>query len=243
MPAPRAHVVFVHGALDRATSFERTRRRLADVDTTTYDRRGYGRAVDADPPARAFQDHVDDLLACIDDRPTVVVGHSLGGDIGLAAAVQRPDVVRAVVSYEAPMPWEPWWPQDTAGAAAVQAGDPAAAAEAFMRRMIGDQRWQRLPERTKEARRREGVALLADLAGLRAGRPFDPAEVRVPVVVGVGSQSRPHQVDAAPRLVASLPDAELVVIEGASHGAHLSHPAEFADLVRRALARAGTAEP
>ncbi|MBW3668504.1 MAG: alpha/beta hydrolase [Actinobacteria bacterium] len=237
MPAPRTHVVFVHGALDRATSFERTRRHLADVDTTTYDRRGYGRAVDADPPARTFEDHVDDLLARLDARPTVLVGHSLGGNVALTAAVRRPEVVRAVVTYEAPMPWEPWWPSDTAGGAAVQAGDAARAAEVFMRRMIGDQRWQRLPERTKEARRREGVALLADLAGLRAGRPFDPADVRVPVVVGVGSESRPHQKDAAPRLVASLPDAELVVIEGASHGAHLSHPAEFAGLARRALAR------
>lgn len=241
MPAPRSHVVFVHGALDRATSFERTRHRLVeiepDVDITTYDRRGYGRAVDLEPPARSFDDHVADLLGRLDDRPTVLVGHSLGGDIALTAAVRRPDVVRAVVSYEAPMPWEPWWPSDTAGAAAVQADDPAGAAEAFMRRMIGDERWERLPSRTKEARRREGVALLTDLAGLRAGRPFDPADVRAPVVVGVGSRSRPHQVEAAPRLVASLPDAEMVVIEGASHGAHLSHPREFADLVRRAFAR------
>lgn len=237
MVAPRTHVVFVHGALDRATSFERVRRHLSDVDTTTYDRRGYGRAVDAVPPARTFEDHVDDLLACLHDRPTVVVGHSLGGDIALTAAVRRPDVVRAVVSYEAPMPWEPWWPTDTAGAAAVQAGDAAGAAEAFMRRMIGDRRWERLPERTKDARRREGAALLVDLAGLRAGRPFEPADVGVPVVVGVGSESRPHQVEAAPRLVASLPDAELVVIDGAAHGAHLSHPREFAGLVRRALAR------
>jgi pimeloyl-ACP methyl ester carboxylesterase len=236
VPTPDLHVVFVHGALDRATSFERVRRRLADIETTTYDRRGYGRAVG---PGVGFDAHVDDVLDRVGERPGVVAGHSLGGDIALAASIRRPHLVRAVVSYEAPMPWEPWWPRETAGSVAVAAaGDPGAAAEAFMRRMIGDSGWERLPARTKEARRTEGPALLADLQSVRETAPFDLAAVTVPVVVGVGSESRPHHLEAAPRLAASLPDAELVVIEGASHGAHLSHPREFADLVRRALARA-----
>lgn len=236
MPTPDLHVVFVHGALDRATSFERVRRHLPGIETTTYDRRGYGRAVG---PAVGFDQHVADLLDRVGDRPAVVAGHSLGGDIALAASVRRPDLVRAVVSFEAPMPWEPWWPQETAGSAAVAAaGDPGAAAEAFMRRMLGDSRWERLPARTKEARRAEGSALLADLRSLRETAPFDIAAVAVPVVVGVGSESRPHHQEGAPWLASSLADAELVVIEGASHGAHLSHPAEFAGLVRRALARA-----
>jgi pimeloyl-ACP methyl ester carboxylesterase len=36
-------------------------------------------------------------------------------------------------------------------------------------------------------------------------------------------------------LAGALPHGELVPIEGAAHGAHLSHPAEFAGLVRRVL--------
>jgi pimeloyl-ACP methyl ester carboxylesterase len=39
-------------------------------------------------------------------------------------------------------------------------------------------------------------------------------------------------------LAAQVPRGELIVIEGASHGAHLSHPGEFAELVRRAAALA-----
>ena len=36
-----------------------------------------------------------------------------------------------------------------------------------------------------------------------------------------------------------IPGAELVLLDGADHGAHVSRPDEFAALVRRALDRAG----
>jgi pimeloyl-ACP methyl ester carboxylesterase len=58
----------------------------------------------------------------------------------------------------------------------------------------------------------------------------------VPVVCGHGGQSRPHHQEATQGLARELPRAELVVIEDASHGAHLTHPREFAGLVRRAVA-------
>lgn len=226
-------VVLVHGTLDRATSFARVRRQLTDLETLAYDRRGYASRVGEHPAA--LDDHVDDLVAVLDGRRALVAGHSYGADVALAAAVRRPDVVVAVVSYEAPMPWQPWWPGDTAGSVAVQEAGPEAAAEAFMRRMVGDERWERLPSRTKEARRAEGVAVLAELRSIRDRAPFDLADVLVPVVVGVGSLSAPHQRAAAPIVAELLPDAVLVEIEGARHGAHLSHPAEFAALIRYAL--------
>lgn len=234
MDAPSV-VVLVHGTLDRATSFARVRRHLADLDTVAYDRRGYASRIDEGPAT--LHGHVDDLLSVVGDRRAVVAGHSYGADIALAAAVRRPDVVVGVVSYEAPMPWQPWWPDNTAGAAAVAAQEPEAAAEAFMRRMVGDERWERLPARTKAARRAEGRAVLAELASIRDHPPFDLADVRAPVVVGVGVESAAHQRAAAPNVAALLPDAVLVEVAGASHGAHLSHPAEFAGLVRAALAR------
>jgi pimeloyl-ACP methyl ester carboxylesterase len=224
--------VLVHGTLDRATSFNRVLRHL---EALTYDRRGYASRVHEGPGS--LHEHVDDLLEIIGDDPAVVAGHSFGADVALAAAARRPDVVVAVVSYEAPMPWQPWWPRDTAGAAAVEAGGPEAAAEAFMRRMIGEERWRRLPAHTQEARRAEGPAVQAELASIRSEAPFDLADVRVPVVVGVGTLSAAHQRAAAPLVAKRLPDAELVEIDGAAHGAHLSHPAEFAGLVRRALKR------
>jgi pimeloyl-ACP methyl ester carboxylesterase len=62
--------------------------------------------------------------------------------------------------------------------------------------------------------------------------------VPVPVVAGRGTRSGPHLQRAAEELAAAVPDGELVVIEGADHGAHLTHPAEFAAFARRAVDKA-----
>lgn len=238
-PGPGPLTVLVHGTLDRGATFARCRRQLTDLHIVTYDRRGYGRSVAARPPT-GLADHVADLLAVLDGHPAVVVGHSYGGDVALAAAVEQPALVAAVACWEPPMPWLPEWPDDTSGGVAVQVGEAAgaeAAAEAFFRRIVGDATWDALPAATKQARRAEGPAVLADLRSVLGDAPFDVRRVTVPVVVGHGSASRPHHLTGAPALAAALPDAELVVIDGAGHDAHASHPAEFADFVRRAVAR------
>ena len=46
-----------------------------------------------------MDEQVDDLLAVIGGEPTVVVGHSLGGVIGLVAAVRRPDLIPSVAAF------------------------------------------------------------------------------------------------------------------------------------------------
>ncbi|MHB1788094.1 MAG: alpha/beta fold hydrolase [Acidimicrobiales bacterium] len=100
-------VVLVHGALDRAASFARVRRRLVDLPVVTYDRRGYHRSRrDGEAPA-VITDHVEDLLEVIGGRPAVVVGHSLGGVLALMAACRPggPDPVVSVAAYEPPLPW------------------------------------------------------------------------------------------------------------------------------------------
>jgi pimeloyl-ACP methyl ester carboxylesterase len=73
-------VVLVHGSLDRAGSFARVIRRLADLHTVAYDRRGYHRSRHVVPVHDTLDGHVDDLLLVIDSRPAVVIGHSYGGD-------------------------------------------------------------------------------------------------------------------------------------------------------------------
>lgn len=235
-------VVLVHGTMDRSNSFMRVMGLLDDVAVIAYDRRGYARSLFAEPPASSVGDHVDDLLELIGTRTAVVVGHSYGADVALAAAVRRPDVVRAVGAFEPPMPWLPWWPSDTAGGEALRAalkdGDPSAAVDAFLRRMLGAEAFEMMPLRAKQERRSEGPALYADMMSLRADDPpFDPAEVKVPVVLGYGTQTSAHQVDNAQRLGELLPDVVVHPIDGAGHNAHASHPVEFAAFTRAALAR------
>ncbi|HEY5098152.1 MAG TPA: alpha/beta hydrolase [Acidimicrobiales bacterium] len=244
-------VVLVHGSLDRAASFARVVRRLDDVHTVTYDRRGYQRSRRALPLNTTLDGHIDDLLAVIAGRPAVVVGHSYGGDIALGAALRPPGdpVIRGVVAYEPPMPWlGPWSrrPPDPAGSAAASpAGgaadpeDPAAAAERFFRRMVGDAAWERLSETAKDERRADGPALEAELTAIRLPRaPFDVTTLAVPSTFGRGERSASRHRDTVAWLAANTPDGELVEIAGASHGAHLTHPDAFATMVRSAVARA-----
>ena len=238
-PPGALRAVFVHGSLDRSSAFLRVARELADLTVVRFDRRGYGRSLDVGP-ATSFDDQVGDLASVVAGEPAVLVGHSLGGVVALTFASRHPELALAVVAYEAPMPWLSTWPSNTAaGGALTEPGDEGAAAEAFMRRIVGDERWEGLPERTKAQRRAEGPALLAELRSLRPphGAPYDAAELVMPVVAGHGSESRPHHQQAARTLADAAPHGELAVIEGASHGAHLSHPKAFGDLVRRAVGR------
>ncbi|MDQ2724207.1 MAG: alpha/beta hydrolase [Actinomycetota bacterium] len=229
-------VLLVHGSMDRATSFRRVMRHLPDVTVITYDRRGYAGSVGV-ATSDDFAAQADDLLEVLDGRRAIGVGHSLGGNVVLAAAERRPDLLEALVVYETPQPWRLWWPAGTAGRRAVAdaGGDPGDVAEGFMRRMVGDRVWQSLPEATRRRRREEGVALQAEMRALHHGCPFEPGTIEVPVVVAYGSEGSGHQRRSAPALASELPDGRLAEVAGAGHGVHLSHPEQLAALVRIAI--------
>ena len=232
-------VVMVHGTMDRSTGFAAVRRALSDLRTIVYDRRGYGRSRHLEP-APDLDAGVDDLLALCAGRPALIVGHSFGGCIALRAAQVAPDVVRAVVVYEPPLPWLVEWPDGTGSGRALAAPDPAAAVDAFLRHAVGDRRWESLPDRVRAERRAEGPALLADLRSVRPGHaspaPLDLLAVAVPVVVGRGTRSPAHLISGC-ELIAELALAELTVVDGAAHRAQATHPDAVAAMARQGLAR------
>jgi pimeloyl-ACP methyl ester carboxylesterase len=238
LPVGTRRVVFVHGTMDRASSFGKVSRRLPDVEVVRYDRRGYGRSTAG--VATGIDQLVADLMIVIGDEESTLVGHSLGGVVALAAAERAPHLVKAVASFEAPMPWKAWWPQASVGNQAIGAAanrDPEDAAEVFMRRIVGDRVWERLPPRTRAQRRSEGEAMLADLDSVRIGEAYDPSRIVAPVVSGYGDQSDERHRRAATELSHDVAGTALVVVAGAGHGAHASHPDEFAHFVRRAVER------
>jgi len=234
-------VVLVHGSLDRAQSFGRTRRRLEDLHVVAYDRRGYG----ASRPGgtTTLDGHVDDLLAVAElaggGAPVAAVGHSFGGDVVVAAALAEPARFAAVGAYEPPMPWLGFRRDGRPAEMPPPVVDPGAEAEAFFVRMVGEAAWARLPETARAERRADGAALVEDLRAFRGDPPFDVLAIRVRAVFGRGSRSTAHHTESVAWLAEHVPGATRFDIEGAQHGAHLTHPDHFAALVR-AVVRSGS---
>lgn len=212
----------------------------------------------------AIYANADDLRAVIQwsgCAHAVVVGHSLGGTVAMALAAgpvdehrdrgvgehgviergvgERGEVVSLGV-FESPAPWLDGSFSDVGrGAIDVAEADGAeAAAEYFYKLMIGDQTFSRLRDRDRQARRAEGPALVAELRALRdPSLAVDLSAVDLPTIVGNGSTSSPSLRHGAALVMEAITDAWGVEIAGAGHGAHLTHPDEFASYVRACVAR------
>lgn len=131
------------------------------------------------PLADDLKLYVQDLLQVVGERRAVVVGHSLGGDVALAAAIEAPDRIVAVGAYEPPLPRMAWWPRRSQ--ASLEGVDPGRYAEQFFRCMVGDSAWDHLSDRARGDRLAEGPALVAELRSIRGERPpFDVAALTVP---------------------------------------------------------------
>lgn len=237
------HVVLVHGSLDRSAGLLKLSRRLDErFRVTRYDRRGYGRSVPHPGPFDIDQ-QVADLVAVIGAAPdasvpVVMIGHSYGGNVALATADRHPDLVAAVVTYESPLSWLDWWPGNSAGGDAMEwRDDPQEAAERFMRRLLGDDRWERLPETSRQARRSEGPAMVGELSDLRRRAPWNAARVVVPVLALHGEHGHDHHRLGAEVLAAMLPDAVSRSVADARHFGPNTHPDDVARVVIEFLER------
>jgi pimeloyl-ACP methyl ester carboxylesterase len=219
-------VVLIHGSLDRSGGMALLARHLlVEHRVLRYDRRGYARSW---PHAGPFSvdDQVEDLVGLVGARKVVLIGHSFGGNIALSAAARLGAQVIGVSTYETPLSWMDWWPGTTAGAMAV-ASSEADAAQNFMIRLIGHKRWEALPERTREERRREGAALVGELTALRSKAPWHVEEITCPVLCGYGSRGMKHHADGARWLAQNLTNSQLVELRDAAHSAPMTHPLEF----------------
>jgi pimeloyl-ACP methyl ester carboxylesterase len=231
------HVVLVHGSLDRSAGLLKLSRRLDErFRVSRYDRRGYGRS-NPHPGPFDMEHQVADLVEIIgrDSRagsPTVIVGHSYGGNVALAAADRHPDLVAGVITFESPLSWTSWWPGDSAGANAMAwRDDPEQAAEQFMRRLIGDDRWDKLPPTSRAARRAEGPAMIGELTDLRSRAPWTAERITIPVIALHGGGGREHHRIGTRKLAEMLPNATWRTVPDAHHFGPNTHPEELAAIV------------
>ncbi|GGL11838.1 alpha/beta fold hydrolase [Nocardia jinanensis] len=235
---PAVQVVLVHGAMDSSQSMAGLATALPARSTIRYDRRGYGRSAlspAAAPPS--LTDHIDDLEHLLGTTPTLLLGHSLGATISLAVAARRPELVRGAVAYEPPLPWEPWWPAPGIPASTAGPEEIRGAAAQFMRRLMGDARWEALDDRRKAMFAAWGPVWATELREAQSRPLFTAENLSLPVVVAFGSETDDRHRRGAATLAQRLPDARLEVVRGGTHAAHRRSPGALARLADDLLSR------
>jgi len=227
-------VVFVHGVLGSGRSFNRVAGLLkSECRMLWYDRRGYAGSAGRGEPVGVDR-HVQDLVAVLDGRRAVVVGHSFGGVIAMGAAVRAPHIVDALVLYETSMAWAPGW-DDEIMQGVLGSEDPE---DAGLRMMLGD-RYAAMDADERVRRRGDAAAFIREERSVRAGaEPYDVAQIRAPLLYGRSDPAVMPGVLA--HLRHEVRHVEVVTVSGAGHHAHRTAPDAFAGLVRRGVELAAT---
>ncbi|HVV84560.1 MAG TPA: alpha/beta hydrolase [Kofleriaceae bacterium] len=245
-------VVLVHGsATDHATWTIQIASSLTEqVRLVAYDRRGTGRSPAGDAPL-TVERHADDLAALIaaeaeaEGGAATVVGSSFGAAVVLEACRRAPARVRAAVLIEPPLAASddaPALPVGFLPALDRLAGEqgPEAAAERFLRTVLGDAAFERLPRAFQARSKAQWTQIRADSAALAAYQVgYDRlGDVTVPVRLLGGERSAAYFRPTLEALARALPRATLVSIAGGGHMLHAEAPRAFHQQVLAAVAEA-----
>jgi 2-succinyl-6-hydroxy-2,4-cyclohexadiene-1-carboxylate synthase len=232
-------IVLLHGFTLTGRSWEPVLARLSGPEPVALDLRGHGAVRDARPID--FPSVVGDVLAAAPAGATLC-GYSLGGRVALRATLDHPGRFgRLVLVGASPGIADP------AERAARRAADDALAARAEGMRMEAFAReWGALeifatqPADVRafahaDRLRNDPRALAAALRGLGAGA-MEPmwdrlVDLDLPVTLAAGERD-PKYVHIARAMAERIPAAEVAVVEGAGHAAHLEAPELVAALLR-----------
>ena len=242
-------IVLLHATLSASVQLAGLARLLAARGPVlAVDRRGSGDSPQPAPRPLDVAVHVADVAALLDSErvaTAILVGHSFGGVVALETAARLRGRVMAVVAWE-----PPYGPLADAGtraqfasvASATErahaAGGAEAAAASFLDGVAGDGAWNALPERARAFLVSQGDGAHADaaLTGLDAG---GLARIDVPVAILTGTASEPFYAPIARAVVARVPGAHLMTLDGLRHTAPITDPEAVATAILGALTVAG----
>lgn len=255
-------LVLIHGASGsgRDMTFDLVGRLSDRYRVIVPDRPGFGYS-DALPGGGTLAEQADllaDLAIAIGaDRP-LVVGHSYGGAVALAWAVQRPDNIAGLVTLSAASyPWEgdlPLFYRVTSSAVgratvvpAITALVPAATVNGMVESVFAPQSeppgyaeyfapLMSASRKALAANAQQRARLKGELAVLSQAYPQLDLPVEVlhgdaDTTVGIDIHSRP--------LARDVPDARLTVLPGIGHMPHHADPKAVVAVIDRAASRAG----
>jgi len=226
-------VLLIHGSAADHTTWSI---QLAGPLALSFSLIAYDRRVDA-PSVEA---QADDAITVLGDdaTPVLVIGSSFGSVIALDAIRRYPDRFRGAVLIEPPMAASddlPAGPREFLAQfdrTVETAGGPAAA-ELFLRTVLGDAVFDRMPRIYQERAKAKWAAIRADSQALFDYHPryAELARVQTPVQLVGGARSAAYFRPTLDALFRALPDARLEVIEGAGHMLHAEAHRRFAEVV------------
>lgn len=263
-PAPRAAIVFAHGWGMALRFWQHQLRALADDhQVIAYDQRGHGGSGTVGHDGFSIDALGGDLADVTEaftrpDLPVVVVGHSLGGMSILASARDGRMPARAAGAVLVDTGAGDLASGMFRGLGVLEAVVGNVSARAMRARVPAPRRTTPISSRAVRAvglHRDASPAAVALTERLFLDCPVDArANIgmilgdldlsdavplwKVPSTVVVGRQDRLTPVHHSRRLVAELPDAELLVIDRAGHQTPLERPREVTDAIRRRVDRA-----
>ena len=213
---------------------------------------GAGKSVDW-PSDRVIRlqdeaDFIEPVLAAAGD-PFFLVAHSYGAAVALRVALANPNRVRGMVLYEPtlfslidtvsapPNAADGIRHAVQAAGQALDAGDPALAAEHFIDYWMGPRAWEKTPEPRKAPIaasvvnvRRWAHALFTEPSALAAFRTLD-----MPIVYMQGKATTPSALGVARLLTGVLPRVEVVEFDGLGHMGPVTHPHVVNPVIARFL--------
>jgi pimeloyl-ACP methyl ester carboxylesterase len=228
-------ILFTHGFAASSHMYAATVADLSSDHTTiTWDIRGHGKSDSPTDPAEysvplALADMAEILDAAGAGR-AVLVGHSLGGYLSLEFALANAERVDGLVLVDT----GPGYRKDEARAAWNEMAERYAAD-------LDERGLDGLPPSAEldagVHRSAEGLALAArGILRQRDGHVLEALpSIAVPTLVVVGERDEPF-LGGSRYMAAKIPDAQLVVIEGAAHAPPVTHPDQFSAALRSFLA-------